>query len=578
MKLARSQSWILLAAILLGVAGQAAADVQVSNGVYTASIRDASEPLKTGNWTAATGALHPTGAGNDLLYRETAGDYVEETNFSSLRSYTSGIDYACNPFVGAVDLNPYFVAEGPSAFVPPGQGWSQSWVIPEENLTITQDVLVTGSSFNDSAIYHTVLLENTGGSPIRVGWRNLYDWEVDDPGTDDSPNNSVETTGGVVVAPTLWEFSHTPAGDEFVRVSIDPGIPSYQPLLGIGYDPGFFPGLPVTTPDEYAFVKWQSAIWTAFDYTASPTMDNSQDSAGLSWFGGTVGSAISIPAGDSIRLTQVVFGVIPDDPPPGGADFSKILIGGPDENGDDEVDLVVPVKPSTSLAFTWKINWMQPGFPDVLIADTAPAESILNAINGDYTSLPIDCGDDTAFDDGTGQTDVYRGGKSGKKCKSATQIEWFPDSGSEMLVVDVSMRESPGKGHKSPAFAPTSCGALYLNNGAAAFEIDPATGNPMTDPATGDTLPPIAVSNRLCLAAVEDVNGDESLDWTGGGDEDGDTLTDLEEACVIGTDPCLKDTDGDGVRDDADECPLDDDPANPALGEILDPNGCIRQL
>jgi hypothetical protein len=36
----------------------------------------------------------------------------------------------------------------------------------------------------------------------------------------------------------------------------------------------------------------------------------------------------------------------------------------------------------------------------------------------------------------------------------------------------------------------------------------------------------------------------------GSGDEDGDDLTDLEEACLLGTDPGVADTDGDGEQID----------------------------
>lgn len=258
---------------------------------------------------------------------------------------------------------------------------------------------------------------------------------------------------------------------------------------------------------------------------------------------------------------------------PGGDDFSKTLLDGPDENSDGEVDLVIPVKPSTSTAYQWKINWSQADSPDVLIADTAPAESVVDAINGDATGLPIDCGGDAAFDDDSGHIDVYRGGKSGKNCRSATELEWWPDSDSEMLIVDVSMRESPGKGHKEPAFAPTSCGALYLNYGAAAFELDPDTGLPVVDSDSGEVLPPIMESNALCIAAIPD---DGNLDYTGAGDHDQDGAEDWAEACEVGTDPCNPDTDGDGVLDGADECPLEG-PPDASIGEVQDPNGCNRQ-
>ena len=69
-------------------------------------------------------------------------------------------------------------------------------------------------------------------------------------------------------------------------------------------------------------------------------------------------------------------------------------------------------------------------------------------------------------------------------------------------------------------------------------------------------------SNPLLLAAVEDVNGDGVITRDGSGDEDGDTISDLAEVRDVGTDPCLADTDGDGL-DDGDEVNLGTDPLNP---------------
>ena len=66
-------------------------------------------------------------------------------------------------------------------------------------------------------------------------------------------------------------------------------------------------------------------------------------------------------------------------------------------------------------------------------------------------------------------------------------------------------------------------------------------------------------SNNLCIAAVEDVNGDGIIMPDGSGDEDGDGLSDLHEACEIGTDACNADTDGDGEPDGQDADPLNPD-------------------
>jgi hypothetical protein len=148
--------------------------------------------------------------------------------------------------------------------------------------------------------------------------------------------------------------------------------------------------------------------------------------------------------------------------------------------------------------------------------------------------------------------------------KSATKITCYPEMESGMSAFWTTARchDKP----RNQKCRPTSCGALYLNDGAAAYEVD----------EFGDLLyPPIAESNRLCLAAVEDLNGG-GLVYDGTGDEDNDGALDYEEACVIGTDPCLADTDGDGFPDGVDACPLEG-PYDPDAGEYLDATGCIQQ-
>ncbi|MFC1688213.1 hypothetical protein ACFL07_00960 [Pseudomonadota bacterium] len=191
------------------------------------------------------------------------------------------------------------------------------------------------------------------------------------------------------------------------------------------------------------------------------------------------------------------------------------------------------------------------------VIDTFPAEWLVTAVNGESvfndTTLPLECGEQLSVDDWM----LSRGGKVGKNCQSDTDLIWTPPPGETAVIhFDVETRPSPGtKPGKEPKFAPTGCGGYYLNYGA--------------ESTSG------FYSNSLCIAAVEDFEP-EGIDYSGNGDEDGDTLLDYEEACELGTDPCDTDSDDDGVDDGFDNCPLEG-PADPELGEILDPDGCIRQ-
>ncbi len=184
--------------------------------------------------------------------------------------------------------------------------------------------------------------------------------------------------------------------------------------------------------------------------------------------------------------------------------------------GDGEIDLAVEVGQFESTKYDFKVTYFG-GFPEppapVLIEDTVPAEWMVELLDDGGNATAQGANDDGDDDDDDDDDD-------------ATKISWTPDPLGGMITVWAMTRERPnGK------FAPTSCGALYLNDGAQAFELDPVTGEPLD-------LPPILASNSLCLAAVEDVNGDGEIARDGSGDEDGDGLTDYEEACVIGSDPC----------------------------------------
>lgn len=235
--------------------------------------------------------------------------------------------------------------------------------------------------------------------------------------------------------------------------------------------------------------------------------------------------------------------------------------------GDGAIDLVVEVGKQTSTAFDFTIKYTAGSEEGALIEDAVPAEWIVFKINDQDVDggagIPgIDqCGESDSVDvnaNSGDDVDVFKNGKSTKKCKGATHIVWEPDSNEPMesLKVDVMTRESPGKGHKapkSPLFAPTSCGTLNLNDGAIAFELN----------ASGELVlienEPVILgqSEGLCLAAVADLNGG-GLKFDGTGDEDGDGFEDHAEACKFFTNPCVFDTDvdSDAVPDAADNCLL----------------------
>jgi hypothetical protein len=298
---------------LTGTSAEAATFLNPFYQVHVQSTPASGTPsgaFQYGSWNAVTGPSHPTGPGNNILYNGT----LTTTNFSSLRIFEptgTATDYTFGNVGSGVSLDPFLVGEQYTSTFGDA-GFQTTWNLTPENLEIVQNLAVVGTTYDNSAIYHTVELTNTGTSAISLGWRNLYDWTVNDPTLDDGPNNQIEVAGGggVQVPATTNEFSYTPTPGSFARVSVDPGIATYQPLLGLGYDPGFIAALPTTTPDLYNFVSWRGSVDTAYDYTLTGA-NVTGDSAGLSYFTAT------LAPGESTRFTQVIFAAVPNGSIPG---------------------------------------------------------------------------------------------------------------------------------------------------------------------------------------------------------------------------------------------------------------------
>lgn len=245
-------------------------------------------------------------------------------------------------------------------------------------------------------------------------------------------------------------------------------------------------------------------------------------------------------------------------------ELAKTLESGPDVDGDGRIDVVIEVGQPLPTEYDFDIAYFNPLGPDVRINDTTPAEWQVTDVAGNPIVNGFGGGPDGNGGDGT--VDIHPANKKPNN-RSATKIEWLPDADLRVSIINVVAETRGRPPHRAKRYAPTSCGALHLNDGAAAFELDSFGESVSTDP--------LFESNRLCLAAVEDP-GLQPGDRGPEADTDGDGLADFAEACTadVRTDPCRDDTDGDGVVDGVDACSLEG-PPTPGTDEVLGGDGCI---
>jgi hypothetical protein len=218
-----------------------------------------------------------------------------------------------------------------------------------------------------------------------------------------------------------------------------------------------------------------------------------------------------------------------DPPPPSDSIFEKEITGGPDRDSDGETDRVVEVLSKTTSEFEFTITFRHEELAAALIRDIVPGQwEVVSCL-------------------ATNPDDVVQLSRSGRallRGNFATQIDWYPTDNDSSLVCTVKLRLN-----RLAKYEPANYGKLVLNQGATA--LDASTKRPLLD-SEGQRL----TTPGLFILGMKDVNRDKQIDWSGEGDEDGDTLSDWFEATEFGTDPTKKDTDGDRSPDNIDREPL----------------------
>lgn len=291
------------------VAGAPREAITSGNAIYEVLVQDV-PGFGLGLYTARTGPAHPVRGRNLLFGGESS---RTGTSYTTIRSYTTNTDYvqrvASSPGFTAFNLEPFGVVR---PFEPGGIQTVYDLTAPgaaPDRLRIVQTIRIIGTDLSDSRIEFHLRVENAGSTPVQIGIRHLWDFQM---GDDDGPTFTPRAPDGPAI---VTEATFIPPEFSFYRVEDndfdDPTSPLYQ-TFGTALGPAlFFP----TRPDAIKHVAWPLAYETAFNYTADPNLIVSTfaapfrgfaggDSAVLIYFGATPEQAMEILPGQS-RSVQV---------------------------------------------------------------------------------------------------------------------------------------------------------------------------------------------------------------------------------------------------------------------------------
>lgn len=288
--------------------------IEAGNDIYRIFVEDV-VGFGVGLYTAMTGPNHPSGPGLNVLY----GDGSPGTTFNTIRSYTSQTDYvqdtSSSPPFTSILLDTYGTTE-----LIDSTGVRTIYNLPgppetPDKLTITQEIDVKGTTFEDSYITVTTIINNNSSEAIEVGIRYLWDFQI---GDDDGPTfEAISPDGSVLTNETEFNQLNFIAY-KMVDNDINPNPPTFI-VFGSATGPNtFIP--PPNTPDLLQYTSWPNSDITAFDYTIDPNKNVSSspinDSAVLYYFGHNQNNSLSIPGNSSISKTAALFAIKPGVEPP----------------------------------------------------------------------------------------------------------------------------------------------------------------------------------------------------------------------------------------------------------------------
>jgi hypothetical protein len=261
----------------------AASLVNVTNGILVLEIENANTS-DLGEWTVRTGASHPN-PGQLVLF-------PVGTSYITFRDATALIMYAntsgAAPGLAGYTFQNMSTAPGAGVVTNLANGYRTVWTIP--SWTITQDVVINGTTLTDTNVQQTVTVTNTSGAPRQYGLRFMWDWDI--AGNDASffrtrnPDGAFTSTFTTFPSPAFQLFEEvnnlaTPLFSVFGTVTGGPLVPT------------------PTTPDQLRYSSWVAAVGSAWDFSNT---GGGSDSATEHYWG--FNAPLTLAAGASATYVQ----------------------------------------------------------------------------------------------------------------------------------------------------------------------------------------------------------------------------------------------------------------------------------
>jgi len=296
---------LFLALSVILLPGQFLYSLSHTNGIYRITVSDSD-----GSYTVATGNLHPVP--NQNVFFGGSENFPWST-YLTVNSYTSSSMYYSgwsSPSVPS-GYTAWPLSSHAMSIAPVANGIQTTWTVTgTDTLTISQNIIVHGSTLESSYVEVSTTVTNNGTANISIGIRYLWDWMIAD--RDDSWFATRIPDGNWTDIPVGFT---NPAFQYYEEVD-NIASPTFS-IYGSVSGPSKLSPLPVQ-PDYFAYIPWPDAYANAWNFSLGTSQF---DSAVVYFWGYPQANAIELAPNESYAVTQHV----------GTMDFDELAVSIRDE-------------------------------------------------------------------------------------------------------------------------------------------------------------------------------------------------------------------------------------------------------